>query len=155
MTDPQDAVIERVLARTRTIAVVGASRDPEKSAHGVPAMLQGEGYRIIPVNPHADTLFGERVHRTLGSIDEPIDLVDVFRPSRDAAAVVRDAIAVGARAVWLQLGIESDEARRLATDAGIDYVEDRCLAVEVRLRGATPPSPTDSPASTNPTSTTW
>jgi predicted CoA-binding protein len=138
MSDPQDAVIERVLARTRTIAVVGASRDPEKSAHGVPAMLQREGYRIIPVNPHADTLFGEPVHRTLATIDEPVDLVDVFRPSRDAAAVVRDAIAVGAKAVWLQLGIESEEARRLAADAGIDYVEDRCLAVEVRLRGATP-----------------
>jgi predicted CoA-binding protein len=137
---PQDEVIERILDRTHTIAVVGASRDPDKSAHGVPAMLQREGYRIIPVNPHADELLGERVHRTLASVDEPIDLVDVFRPSSDAAAVVRDAVAAGARAVWLQLGIASPEARKIAEAAGIDYVEDRCLAVEVRLRGSRPAS---------------
>jgi predicted CoA-binding protein len=138
MADPQNDVIERVLSRTRTIAVVGASRDPGKSAHSVPAMLHREGYRIVPVNPHADTLFGERVHRSLASIDEPIDLVEVFRPSREAAAVVKDAIAAGAAAVWLQQDITSDEGRALAAAAGIDFVEDRCLAVEVRVRGAKP-----------------
>jgi hypothetical protein len=101
-------------------------------------MLQREGYRIIPVNPIADELLGEPVHRSLTTIDEPIDLVDVFRPSKDAADVVRAAIAVGAKAVWLQTGITSDEGRALAAEAGIDYVEDRCLGVEVRLRGARP-----------------
>jgi predicted CoA-binding protein len=138
MADPQNAVIEKVLDRTRTIAVVGASRDPRKSAHSIPAMLQREGYRIIPVNPYADVLLGEPVHRTLASIGEPIDLVDVFRPSRDAVAVVKDAIAAGAKAVWLQQDIVSPEAAALAADAGIDFVEDRCLGVEVRVRGAKP-----------------
>jgi uncharacterized protein len=138
MADPQNDAIERVLARTRTIAVVGASRDAGKSAHGIPAMLQRAGYRIIPVNPHADTLFGEPVHRNLATIDEQIDLVDVFRPSADAVAVVKDAIAAGAAAVWLQQDIVSAEAAALAADAGIDFVEDRCLGVEVRVRGAKP-----------------
>ena len=138
MADPQDEVIARVLARTRTIAVIGASRDPMKSAHSVPAMLQREGYRIIPVNPYADELFGERVHRTLATIHEPIDLVDVFRPAADAPAAVQAAIDAGAKAVWLQLDISSPEARALAAAAGLDYVEDRCTAVEVRLRGARP-----------------
>jgi hypothetical protein len=133
-----DEVIERVLARTGTIAVVGLSRAPHKSAHSIPAMLQDEGYRIIPVNPVADELLGEPVHRSLATIDEPIDLVDVFRPSKDAADVVRAAIAAGAKAVWLQSGITSAEGRALAAEAGIDYVEDRCLGVEVRLRGARP-----------------
>ena len=136
--DPQNATIERVLASTRTIAVVGASRDMAKSAHAIPAMLQRAGYRIIPVNPYADQLFGEPVHRSLATIDEQIDLVDVFRPSADAAAVVKDAIAAGARAIWLQQGIVSAEAEALAADAGIDFVQDRCLGVEVRLRGAKP-----------------
>jgi len=139
--DPQDAVIDRILARTRTIAVVGASRDPNKSAHGVPAMLQGEGYRIIPVNPYADELFGERVHRSLDTIDDEIDLVDVFRPSDDALDVVRAAVDRGVGAIWLQQDIVSPEGRAIAEAAGIDYVEDRCLAVEVRLRGARPAQP--------------
>jgi predicted CoA-binding protein len=138
MADPQNETIERVLARTRTIAVVGASRDPAKSAHSIPAMLQRAGYRIIPVNPFADELFGEVVHRSLATIDERIDLVDVFRPSDEAATVVKDAIAAGARAVWLQQDIVSANAAALAADAGIDFVEDRCLGVEVRLRGAKP-----------------
>jgi predicted CoA-binding protein len=136
--DTQNRVIERVLARTRTIAVIGASRDPMKSAHSVPAMLQREGFRIIPVNPYADELLGERVHRTLATVDEPIDLVNVFRPSADAPAAVQAAIDAGAKAVWLQLDIRSAEARALAEAAGLDYVEDRCTAVEVRLRGARP-----------------
>ena len=136
--DPQNAVIERILARTRTIAVVGASRDPSKSAHGVPAMLQREGYRIIPVNPYADELFGERVHRTLDTIEDEIDLVDVFRPAADAVDVVRAAVERGVGAVWLQQDIVSPEARAIAEAAGVDYVEDRCIAVEVRLRGARP-----------------
>jgi predicted CoA-binding protein len=136
--DPQDETIERVLARTRTIAVVGASRDPAKPAHSIPAMLQRAGYRIIPVNPYADELLGEVVHRSLATIGERIDLVDVFRPSDEAATVVNDAIAAGARAVWLQQDIVSAEAAALAADAGIDFVEDRCLGVEVRLRGTKP-----------------
>jgi predicted CoA-binding protein len=91
--------------------------------------MMRHGWRIIPVNPSADEIWGERCYPTLADVPVPIDLVNVFRPSDQATAVVRDAIAVGAGAIWLQLGIVSPEGRRLAEAAGIDYVEDQCVAV--------------------------
>ena len=115
------------------IAVVGASRDPYKAGGSVPAGLQQRGFRIIPINPYADTLFGERVYRSLAEVPEKIDLVDVFRPAAEAAEIARQAVAVGARALWLQLDIRSDEARRIAEAAGLDYVEDECTAVTSSL----------------------
>jgi predicted CoA-binding protein len=120
----------QLLADAKVIAVVGASRDPNKAAHSVPRQMQRHGWRIIPVNPYADELLGEKVYRSVAEIPFPVDLVNVFRPAADAPAVVRDAIAAGAPAVWLQLDIVSPEARRLATEAGLDYVENRCIAVE-------------------------
>ena len=122
-----------ILEGQATIAVVGASRDPSKSAHSVPQQMQLHGWRIIPVNPFADELFGEKVYRTLAEIPEPVDMVDVFRPSDQAADVARQAAAIGARALWLQQGIVSPEARRIAEEAAMDYVEDRCMAVERAL----------------------
>lgn len=124
---------QQILAEAAVIAVVGASRDPEKPSHSVPLQMQRHGWRIIPVNPYADELFGEKVYWSLADIPEKVDLVNVFRPAHDAVDVVRQAVAIGAPAVWLQLDIVSAEARRIATDAGIDYVEDRCLAVERAL----------------------
>ncbi len=121
---------QQILAEANVIAVVGASRDPAKSAHSVPLQMMRYGWRIIPVNPYADRVFGVRAYKTLADIDEPIDLVDIFRPARDAVDVVRQAVAIKAPAVWLQSGIVSAEARRIAEEAGMDYVEDRCLAVE-------------------------
>ncbi|MFI6760372.1 CoA-binding protein [Micromonospora sp. NPDC050417] len=120
----------QILVDAKVIAVVGAARDPRKAAHQVPLQMQRYGWRIIPVNPVADELFGEKVYRSLADIPHPVDLVDIFRPARDAVEVVRAAIAIGAPAVWLQLGIVSAEARQLAEEAGIDYVEDRCLVIE-------------------------
>lgn len=122
--------MDEILTRSRTIAVVGASSNSEKAAHRIPRALQGMGYRIIPVNPHAEVLFGEVVHRSLSTIEEPIDIVDVFRPSDQTPDVARQAVAVGARAVWLQLGITSGEARQIAESAGLDFVENHCLMVE-------------------------
>ncbi|MEH1026785.1 CoA-binding protein [Micromonospora profundi] len=121
---------QQILADSAVIAVVGASRDPSKAAHRVPLQMQQYGWRIIPVNPTVDELFGERAYKTLADIPHPVDMVDVFRPAADAVQVVRDAAAIGAPAVWLQLGIASAEARQIAEEAGMDYVEDRCLAVE-------------------------
>lgn len=121
---------KEVLECSTTIAVVGASRDAEKAAHTVPLALKSHGWRVIPVNPHADEIWGERCYPTLADVPEPIDLVNVFRPSEQAADVVRQAVAVGAKAVWLQQGITSPEGRRIALEAGLDYVEDRCVAVE-------------------------
>ncbi|HEY3629934.1 MAG TPA: CoA-binding protein [Jatrophihabitantaceae bacterium] len=121
---------ERMLRTYRTLTVVGASRDPNKEAHAIPVQMQRHGWRIIPVNPYADVLFGEKVYRTLADVPEPLGLVDVFRPSADAAEIVRQAVAAGAPAVWLQLGIVSAPARAIAEAAGVAYVEDRCLAIE-------------------------
>ena len=118
-----------ILETATTIAVVGASRDPNKAGGSVPAGLQARGFRIIPINPFADTLFGERVYRWLSEVPVKIDLVDVFRPAADAPEIARQAVAVGAKALWLQLDIRSDEARRIAEAAGLDYIEDECTAV--------------------------
>lgn len=136
-----DVIVEHILTRYDTITVVGASRAPAKAAHSVPAHMQRHGWRIIPVNPHADEIFGERAYRTLADIpDGPIGLVNVFRPSRDATDVARQAVAAGASALWLQQGIVSAEAHRIADEGGLAYVEDRCLAVE-RARYALRMSP--------------
>ena len=119
----------QILEDSTTIAVVGASRDPGKSAHSIPRQMQLHGWRIIPVNPFADELFGEKVYRTLADIPEPVDIVDVFRPSDEAPEVATQAAGIGAKALWLQQGIESDEAGRIAVGAGMDFVEDLCIAV--------------------------
>lgn len=124
-----DDAPEALLRAFSTIAVVGASRDPSKAAHDVPAQLQAAGFRVVPVNPYADTLFGERVYRDLGAIPFPVEIVLVFRPSAEAAAVARQAVAIGAKALWLQLGIRSKEARAIAEAGGLRYVEDTCSAV--------------------------
>ncbi|MEU6642125.1 CoA-binding protein [Saccharomonospora sp. NPDC046836] len=124
-----DDTAERILRDSATIAVVGLSRDPAKEAHSVPAAMQAAGFRVIPVNPVADTLLGERVYRSLTEIPEAVDVVNVFRPSHDAPAVARDAVRIGAKALWLQQGIVSAEARAIAEEAGLAYVEDRCIAV--------------------------
>jgi predicted CoA-binding protein len=122
-----------VLASAKTIAVVGASRDPRKAGGSVPEGLQRRGFRIIPINPFADELFGERVYRKLADVPEEIDLVDVFRPAADAPDIARQAVAIGAKALWLQEDIRSAEARRIAEGAGLDYVEDECTAVVASL----------------------
>ena len=122
-----------VLARAKTIAVVGASRDPRKAGGSVPEGLQRRGFRIIPINPFADELFGERVFRTLAEVPEKVDLVDVFRPAADAPEIARQAVAIGAKGLWLQLDIRSEEARRIAEGGGLDYVEDECTAVVASL----------------------
>ena len=128
---------QQILAEARVIAVVGASREPWKPSHSVPLQIMRYGWRIIPVNPFADEIFGIPAVKTLADIGEPVDLVDVFRPARDAVDIVRQAVAIKAPAVWLQSGIVSAEARRIATEAGLDYVEDRCLAVERATGGLT------------------
>jgi uncharacterized protein len=117
----------RIYADTKTIAVVGASADPSKPAHQIPRYLQSQGYRILPVNPRGGELLGEAVARSLAEVDGPVDVVDVFRPAEEAPGIARQAIAVGARVLWLQLGIESEEAKRLAEAAGLTVVMNRCM----------------------------
>ncbi|WP_378144233.1 CoA-binding protein [Cnuibacter sp. UC19_7] len=138
--ESMDEVAERLMRTSRTIAVVGLSTDPAKSAHSVPARLQSVGYRVIGVHPTATTLLGEPAYRSLDDIPEPVDFVDVFRPAPEAAGIAEQAVRIGARGVWLQLGIASPEARRIAEEGGIDYVEDRCTAVVLAVSGARPPA---------------
>jgi uncharacterized protein len=117
----------RIYADTKTIAVVGASAGPSKPAHQIPRYLQRQGYRILPVNPRGGELLGEAVARSLTEVDGPVDVVDVFRPAEEAPEIARQAIAIGAKVLWLQLGIESEEAKRLAEAAGLTVVMNRCM----------------------------
>jgi predicted CoA-binding protein len=139
--EDMDAVAERLLRTYAVITVVGASADPAKAAHSVPAHMQAHGWRIIPVNPTATKILGVRPFARLADIDEPVGLVDVFRPSAATPDIARQAVAAGARALWLQLGIASAEAREIATSAGLDYVENRCLIIERNRLGLSAPSP--------------
>ncbi|WP_298180542.1 CoA-binding protein [Saccharomonospora sp.] len=126
---------ERVLRDFDTIAVVGLSRDPAKAAHAVPAAMRDAGFRVIPINPVAEpgsVLLGEVVYRGLAEAveaGETVEVVNVFRPSAEAASIAREAVRVGARALWLQQDIVSLEARSIAEGAGLLYVEDECMAV--------------------------
>ena len=123
-----------------TVAVVGVSRDPGKAAGKIPHLLQHRGFRVIPVNPNGVDILGEHTYGSLLEIEEPVDVVDVFRPAAEAPGIARQAVAIGARALWLQLGIKSDEARSIVEAAGLDYVEDLCMGSEsVRLHIAQTP----------------
>lgn len=136
-----DEVIDRVLARTRRIAVVGLSGNPRRASHEVAAWLLDAGYEIVPVNPNVDTVFGVPSWPTLEEVPGPVDLVDVFRREDHLVEVARAAAAIGAPALWNQLGLRSREAAAIAEAAGMDYVEDRCLKVEVARRGLRAPDP--------------
>lgn len=117
----------RIYAETKTIAVVGASADETKASYHIPRYLQSQGYRIIPVNPRGGEILREPVFRSLSEIDVPVDVVDVFRPAQEAPAIARQAIAIGAKVLWLQLGIESEEAWQLAEAAGLTVIMNRCM----------------------------
>ena len=131
-------VVEHILRTYDTITVVGASNAPEKAAHYVPEHMRAHGWTIVPVNPRGGTVLGVPAYRTLAEAPRP-GLVDVFRPSEQTPDIARQAVAAGATALWLQLGIASDEARRIAEDAGLLYVENRCLIIEQRRLGLDAP----------------
>jgi predicted CoA-binding protein len=131
-TDGMDSTVEHILRTYDTITVVGASNAGHKAAHYVPEHMQDHGWRIIPVNPTATRILGEPVYPTLADVPEQVGLVDVFRPSVATPDIARQAVAVGASALWLQLGIASAEAREIAEQAGLLYVENRCLIIEQR-----------------------
>lgn len=138
MTD--DALIRQILTATRTIAVVGWSPKPDRPSHGVAAFLARRGYRVIPVNPGqaGQSALGVTVRASLAEVaekDGPLDMVDIFRRSEEAGAVVDEAIALGARAVWLQLGVLDDAALARARAAGVLAVQNRCPAIEIPRLG--------------------
>src|SRR3954463_11085113 len=133
-----DAQIRSILQRVKTIAMVGASSNWNRPSYFVMKYLQGKGYRVIPVNPGiaGQMLLGEPAYASLRDIPAPVDMVDVFRPARDAAEIVDDAIAIGAKVVWMQLGVRNDAAAEKAEAAGIEVVMNRCPKIEFgRLGG--------------------
>ena len=125
--------IRDLLTGTHTWAVVGCSPDPTRDSHRIAALLQSKGFRVVPVNPTAEEILGERCYPSIEAIPEdiPIDVVDVFRRSDQAGEHVDEAIAAGARGVWLQLGVIDEDAARRAADAGLEVVMDRCPAIEL------------------------
>ncbi|MGV3769720.1 MAG: CoA-binding protein [Sphingobium phenoxybenzoativorans] len=136
----RDEDIAALLNGARTIAMVGASDRPDRPSYGVMQVLQDHGYRVLPVNPQipGEHIHGEFVWDRLSDIGVPIDIVDIFRNSAAADAVVDDAIAAGAKAVWMQLGVVNEEAAARAEAAGLKVVMDRCPAIEIRRLGLAP-----------------
>jgi uncharacterized protein len=127
---------EQILKEAKTIALVGASPDPARPSHGVMRYLLKQGYRVIPVRPlDCDEVLGVACVSSLAEVDEPIDLVDVFRREEALPGHACEAVDAGAKALWLQLGLRSPEARRIATEAGLDYVEDACTEIVHRNLG--------------------
>lgn len=126
---------KEILSEAKTIAVVGLSSDPDRSSFGIAQELQRRGYRIIPVNPKETEVLGEKAYPSLRDVPVPVDIVNVFRRPAQTPDVARDAVAIGAKALWLQLGIENEEAAAIATAGGLDVRMDSCIMVEHRKLG--------------------
>ena len=122
--------VKRILQDNKKIAVVGCSRDPEKPSHTVPRYMKEEGYKIIPVNPFADQILEEKVHKSLSEINEPIDIVNIFRPSEQCLEVVKEAVNLKPKVIWMQLGIKNEDAAKLAEENGIEVIMDKCFYIE-------------------------
>lgn len=129
-THPSRDQLRELLERSNTIAVVGLSDKPDRTSYMVSEAMQAKGYRIIPVNPNAETILGEKSYASLRDIPEPVDIVNVFRRSEHTPPVAEEAVAIGAKALWLQLGIANEEAGDIAERGGLFVVMDRCIKVE-------------------------
>lgn len=134
-TNPSDDDLRRLLTDTRTIALVGASSKPDRPSHGIMRKLLSVGYHVIPVTPRESEVLGQRAYATLGEIPEPVDLVDVFRRAEDTPPIATEAVRIGAKALWLQQGIASEEAAAIARAGGLVVVMDLCIAVMHRVLG--------------------
>ena len=143
--NPSDAQIARLLTNTRTIALVGASAKPERDSHKVMAFLQRHHYRVVPVNPglSGQQLLGETVFANLSQIEVPVDMVDVFRRSEAVGPIAEEAVRVGAKALWLQLGVINEEAAAQARANGLQVVMNRCPAIEIPRLGIQGPRAPD------------
>jgi len=124
------AGLRRILAQTHTIAVVGLSANWYRPSNFAAKYMQDKGYRVIPVNPTYTEVLGQRCYPNLTAIGGPVDVVDCFRKSQDIVPIAREAVAIGAKVLWMQLGVRNEEAARIALDAGLDVVMDRCVKIE-------------------------
>ena len=142
----RDEEILEILHSTRTIAAVGLSANPTKVSNAVASYLQSQGYRIIPVNPGAEEILGQKAYPDLAAIPGPVDLVQVFRPSPEVPPIARQAVTKGAKVLWMQEGVSSLEAKAIAEQGGLQVVMDHCLRVEhLRLIGSPRGSPRKDP----------
>ncbi len=130
--NPPDTTIREILATQRTVAVVGCSPDPDRDSHRIAALLKAKGHRVIPVNPSCQEILGERCFASVRDIPEPVEMVDVFRRPEFVDQIADEAIAVGAKILWLQLEVINEPAAGKAQDAGLTVVMDRCPAIEYR-----------------------
>jgi len=128
--DEDSEKLRRILRTTRSIAVVGLSAQWHRPSYFAAKYLQDHGYRIVPVNPMYDEVLGEKCYKSLREIPEPVDMVDCFRKSAEIPAIAEDAIAIGAKVLWMQLGVENAQARKRAEAAGLQVVENRCVKIE-------------------------
>lgn len=137
MLEPTDEIIHRILASVKTIAVIGASDKQNRPVYGVMRFLQRKGYRCIPVNPRlaGQKLLGETVYASLAEIPEPVDMVDVFRRSEEVEPVANAAIDIGAKVLWMQLGVINESVASRAAGAGLDVIMNRCPAIEIARLG--------------------
>lgn len=126
----EEEAIKYILENLRVIAVVGMSRHSHKPSYGIPKYLKGHGYRIIPVNPYAEEILGEKCYQDLLSVPKEVEVVEVFRPAEEAPGIVDQAIKKQVKAVWLQIGIINDEAGEKAKKAGIIFIQNRCMMIE-------------------------
>ena len=124
------ATLRRILRTSRTIAVVGLSAEWHRPSFFAAKYLQEHGYRVVPVNPRYDKILGERCHATLATIEIPVDIVDVFRRSEDVMPIAEEAIAIGAKCLWQQIGVRNEAAAALAASAGLEVVMNRCVKIE-------------------------
>jgi hypothetical protein len=132
MTIENDKAIEAILREARTIAVVGASPKPGRDSGTIAAFLAAKGYTVIPVNPAYQEVLGMKCYPDLASIGTPVDIVDIFRNPDDVLPIIDEAIAIGAKTVWMQLGVVNAEAAKKAEQAGLQVIMDRCIAVDYR-----------------------
>jgi hypothetical protein len=130
LQDEADKVAYEILSKYHVIAVVGCSRNEGKPSHDVPEYMQSAGYKIIPVNPSADIILGEKAYKSLLDIKLPVDVVDVFRPSPETVEIAKQAVQIKAKALWLQEGIFNDEAKKIAEDNGLLFIMNRCMMKE-------------------------
>ena len=130
--NPPDMTIREILATPRTVAVVGCSPDPDRDSYRIAALLKAKGHKVIPVNPSCQEILGERCFASVRDIPEPVEMVDVFRRPEFVDQIADEAIAVGAKVLWLQLDVINEPAARKAQDAGLTVVMDRCPAIEYR-----------------------
>ena len=126
-----DNKIKDILTKYKTIAVVGCSKDPSKASNRIPAMMKKHGYKIIPVNPTADVILGEKCYHSLKEIrDLEVDMINIFRPGSEVPKIIEESLFLNPKVIWLQLGISSEEGAKISEKNGIDIVIDRCIKIE-------------------------